>query len=47
VAEAEELLIFLNRISSGKRQLQKVVQDEDQTKLDELQRSDWVGTTFK
>ncbi|XP_056002691.1 serine/arginine repetitive matrix protein 1-like isoform X2 [Ostrea edulis] len=42
VAEAEELLTFLNRISSGKRQLKKVVQDEDQTKLDELQRSDWA-----
>ncbi|XP_052712598.1 protein spire homolog 1-like isoform X3 [Crassostrea angulata] len=42
VAEAEELLTFLNRISSGKKQLKKVVQDEDQSRLDELQRSDWA-----
>ncbi|XP_062607623.1 protein spire homolog 1-like isoform X2 [Saccostrea cucullata] len=42
VAEAEELLTFLNRISSGKKQLEKVVQDEDQARLEELQRSDWA-----
>lgn len=42
VAEAEELLTFLNRISSGKKQLEKVAKDEDQSRLDELQRSDWV-----
>ena len=42
VAEAEELLTFLNRISSGKKQLEKVAKDEDQSQLDELQRSDWV-----
>nr|XP_022340260.1 protein spire homolog 1-like isoform X4 [Crassostrea virginica] len=42
VAEAEELLTFLNRISSGKKQLEKVAKDEDQSRLDELQRSDWA-----
>ncbi|KAL3859092.1 hypothetical protein ACJMK2_009325 [Sinanodonta woodiana] len=41
VAEAFELLTFLDKMSKGREKLAKTQQDED-ISLDELQRSDWA-----